>query len=234
MSRYRIIIALGCAVLGLSLLASAGGVATAQDTPGFITTFRRWTRVSSGFLANNAAFTNSNLNPAKLDLSGFHTIYANDKALATYLAGKQTAFAEGSVIVAEFFEATRVGNTTVYLENGAKPKFTAWMIKDATAGADLGGWRWEAWVVNKQGKDERFGGKPLDASTQKAACTTCHKTALGGVAAKTDLVFSTFSDMAHVKDYRAELDKRVGGSIATTVATAAPTSAATLAPTAPR
>jgi hypothetical protein len=55
------------------------------------------------------------------------------------------------------------------------------------------------------------------------------------VAAKTDLVFSTFSDMAHVKDYRAELDKRVGGGIAaTTVATAAPTSAATLAPTAPR
>jgi hypothetical protein len=220
------------AVLGLVLLAS--GVTSAQDKPGFVTTFRRWTRIATGYLADNRAFANPNLNPAKLDLSGFHTIYANDIALATYLAGKQAAFAEGSVIVAEFFEVTRAANN-VFLENAAKPKFTAWMIKDSTAGTDLGGWRWEAWVVNKAGQDERFGGKPLDNPTQKAACVTCHTSALGGAAAKTDLVFSAFSDMAHVKDYQAQLEKILGGSIAPTApATTPATGAATAAPTAAR
>jgi hypothetical protein len=219
MFRYRVTITLLCAVLGFALLASAAGVATAQDKPGFVTTFRRWTRITSGYLGDNRAFANPTLNPAKLDLSGFHTIYANDKALATYLSGKKEAFAEGSVIVAEFFEATRVANN-VFLENAAKPKFTAWMIKDSTAGADLGGWRWEAWVVNKDGKDERFGGKPLDAATQKAACVTCHMGALGGAAAKTDLVFSAFSDMAHAKDYQTQPGSG-GGAAATAAATTA-------------
>jgi hypothetical protein len=183
------------AALILLALAFAFAVALAQDQPGFTPTYRNWTRVAEAHIASNAAFEDPELNPAGADLVGFLTIYANDIALETYLNGKTEPFPEGSVIVAESTAMQALGDTGVSLEGEVKATF--WMIKDPNAPEGTGGWRWEFWPV-QDGEHVNAG---LDAETQVAACVVCHTSMLDGVATQTDLVFSSFTDLAHAQAY---------------------------------
>jgi hypothetical protein len=210
MSTERRRTAMATAILGLLLVIAAVSAVKAEEQPGFTPTYRLWPRITSGYVASNAPFNNKTSNPANLDLTGIHSVYANTKALGWILGGKKGAAPDGSVFVAEFYKALPFVPNQVFLEDAKNFKFTAWMIKDSAKNADTGGWRWEAWVVDKDGKDAFFGGKALDAATQKAACVTCHT----GFAKATDLVISSFSDTAHVKNL---LDK-LGGSMQGTMA----------------
>jgi hypothetical protein len=218
MSKQRLVTTL-CAVFGLLLIASTLGPAKAQDEPKFTTTYRNWVRTSGGYISSNAPFTNAKANPAKIDFRGLHNVYANDKALGWLLEGKKGAAPDGSAFVIEIFTADPFVPGQVFLEDAKSTyKFTAWMFKDADEYKDTGGWRWEAWVLDKDGKDAFFGGAALDAKTQSAACVTCHT----GFT-KTDLVISDFSDKAHAGDF--------AKALGVTLATAEPTAVATKAPT---
>ena len=219
MSSMQRRIILACAVLGLVYAIAVLSTVKAQDQPGFTPTYRLWPRITSGYVASNAPFSSKASNPAGLDLTGIHTVYANTKALGWILGGKKGAAPNGSVFVAEFYKALPFVPGQVFLEDAKNFKFSAWMIKDSVS-KDTGGWRWEAWVVGKDGKDAFFGGKPLESATQKAACVGCHT----GFAKATDLVISSFSDTAHIKAYQ---DAMAGTSSSTSGRNAASTVEAT-------
>jgi hypothetical protein len=194
--RRRGVVVMTLFLLSLLLLVIAFGIALADDhTSGFTPTYRNWTRVSVAHIASNAVFDDPELNPAGADLTGFLTIYANDIALENYLDGKEEPFPEGSVIVAESTSFTALGDTGVSLEG--EPRLTVWMIKDPQAPEETGGWRWELWTV----EDGEHVNAELDVPSQVAACVICHTQMLDGVATQTDLVFSTFTDLAHAEEY---------------------------------
>src|SRR5690242_2746280 len=106
-----------CAVLGLVLIVVALRVANAQDEPKFTPTYRTWTRTSGGYISDNSPFADKKVNPAGIDFSGLHNVYANDKALAWYLGGKKGAAPDGSAIVIEFFTADPFVANKVWLED---------------------------------------------------------------------------------------------------------------------
>jgi len=213
MSKRRLL-SVACAVLGLVLVVSALRVTNAQDEPKFTPTYRSWTRTSGGYISDNSPFADKKANPAGIDFTGLHNTYANDKALAWYLGGKKGPAPDGSAIVTEFFTANAFVPGKVWLEDAqSKLKFTAWMFKDAEEYKDTGGWRWEAWVVDKDGKDAFFGGKALDTATQNAACVACHTNFKAP-----DLVIDTFTDVAHIKDYQAMMSSMGSGNMAATMA----------------
>lgn len=202
------------AICGCALLASGLSSVLSQGKAGFTPTYRAWPRVASAYIGDNKAFTDAKLNPAKADFTGFMNVYANQAAFANYLNGKKDAFPEGSVIVAEFSKADNITGTTVNVEHAGPTNFTAWMIKDSTQSKEQGGWRWELWTLDKDGKDVDA---KLDAKTQVAACVTCHQQFLKGAAVKTDLVFTGFTDTSHLAAYQSMMKAMMGGTAEPTV-----------------
>jgi hypothetical protein len=103
---------------------------------------------------------------------GIHHIYANDKALKGYAAGK---FPDGSVIAFDLLEAVAGGNAVT---EGAR-KVLGVMVKDSRRYAATGGWGFEGFA----------GGDPAKravADKAASACFECH-----AAQEVTDFVFST-------------------------------------------
>jgi len=216
MSKHRVL-SIACLVITVALIAlSLNSSAQAQDESKFTPTYRLWTRTGGGYILNNGPLADKKINPAGIDFRGTYSTYANKEALGWLLGGKKGAAPDDSVFVIEFFTPTPLVPGQIFVEGDkAAFKFSAWMFKDAAEYKDTGGWRWEAWVLDKTGKDAFFGGAALDAKTQNAACMACHV----GFAKTSDLVIEGFSDQAHVQAIAKELGITVPTQEATTATT---------------
>jgi Cytochrome P460 len=103
---------------------------------------------------------------------GIHHVYANDKAVAGYAAGK---FADGSILVFDLLAATSSDNAVT---EGAR-KVVGVMHKDSRKYAGTGGWGFEGFKGDS--KTERAVG-----NNAAAACFGCHEPQKGR-----DYVFSS-------------------------------------------
>lgn len=106
---------------------------------------------------------------------GIHHIYANDKALEGYRAGK---FPDGAVIVFDLLDAIHADHAVTEGER----KVAGVMHKDATKYADTGGWGFEGFA----GGDPA---RPVVGDQAASACFACHQPLR-----ERDYVFSTLRD----------------------------------------
>lgn len=95
-------------------------------------------------------------------LGGVHHVYANKKAMQGYKDGR---FADGAVIVVDFFQETLQDNTVT---EGAR-KVIAVGHKDSRRWKDTGGWGWEAFAAGD--RNQRAVG-----NNAASACFQCHTT----------------------------------------------------------
>jgi len=128
--------------------------------------FRQWQHVKSMVLKPG--------HPLYDAVGGMHHIYANDKALKGYRAGR---FADGSVIVFDLFEAVDQDNAVA--EGGRKAVLV--MVRNHKAFKASDGWGYEIFdATTRKGS--------LDAKGQ-ADCHACHQSQKGK-----DFVFSAWRD----------------------------------------
>jgi hypothetical protein len=106
---------------------------------------------------------------------GIHHIYANDKALAGYRAGK---FSDGAVIVFDLLDVQHDGGAIIEDER----KVVGVMHKDAAKYAATGGWGFEGFA----GGDAA---RPVVGDNAATACFECHQPL-----ADRDYVFSSLRD----------------------------------------
>jgi hypothetical protein len=125
--------------------------AKSNDQIAYPTGYRNWVHIKSTLIGPES--------PNKR-YTGFHHIYANEKALEGYRSGQ---FADGSVIVFDVLEAQVNAATTA---EGAR-RFIDMMVKDSQRFADTGGWGFEEFEGDSQTQ------RMLTAQA-KAACYTCH------------------------------------------------------------
>ncbi len=144
-------IAFTFAVVAMSL-AAVTLATTHADVP-YPANYRSWTHVKSMVIepghALHAAF------------GGIHHLYANDKAMQGYRAGK---FPDGAVIVFDLLEANARDNAVT---EGAR-KVVGVMHRDSKKYAATGGWGYEGFAGDS--KTERAVG--ANAAT---ACFACHQ-----------------------------------------------------------
>jgi cytochrome P460 len=114
--------------------------------------YRRWTHVRSALIGPQ--------NPAFKDSGGIHHIYANEKAMEGYSAGR---FPDGSVLVADFLETRENEGVTT---EGPRRRIDV-MVKDAKRYAGTGGWGFEQFRGDSQ--TDR-----LVTSEIAATCFACH------------------------------------------------------------
>src|SRR5262245_46563050 len=97
--------------------------------------YRMWTHVKAALVGpQSPAFENS---------GGIHHIYANEKAMEGYRAGK---FPDGSVIVADFLETRENAGVTT---EGPRRRIDV-MVKDSRRYATTGGWGFEQFRGDSQ------------------------------------------------------------------------------------
>src|SRR5262245_40924305 len=97
--------------------------------------YRLWTHVKAALIGpQNHAFKDS---------GGIHHIYANEKAMEGYGAGK---FPDGSVIVADFLETRESAGVTT---EGPRRRIDV-MVKDSKRYAATGGWGFEQFRGDSQ------------------------------------------------------------------------------------
>jgi hypothetical protein len=97
--------------------------------------YRLWTHVKAALIGpQNPAFENS---------GGLHHIYANEKAMDGYRAGR---FPDGSVIVADFLETRESAGMTT---EGPRRRIDV-MLKDSKRYATTGGWGFEQFKGDSQ------------------------------------------------------------------------------------
>ena len=114
--------------------------------------YRRWTHVRSGLTGPES--------PDFQTTGGLHHIYANDKAMKGYEAGR---FPDGAIIVYDLLEVqTKEGIST----EGHRRYLTV-MHKDSKRFADTGGWGFE--VFRKDSHTDR-----AIWPNAKARCFDCH------------------------------------------------------------
>ena len=114
--------------------------------------YRRWTHVRSGLTGPES--------PDFKTTGGLHHIYANDKAVEGYEAGK---FPDGSIIVYDLLEVnTKDGHTTE-----GRRRYITVMHKDNKLFADTGGWGFEVFL-----KDSRTDRTVWPNA--KSKCFECH------------------------------------------------------------
>jgi hypothetical protein len=106
---------------------------------------------------------------------GIHHIYANDKALEGYRAGK---FPDGAVIVFDLLDAIHADNAVTEGER----KVAGVMHKNAGKYADTGGWGFEGF----SGGDPA---QPVVGDQAASACFACHQPMK-----ERDYVFSALRD----------------------------------------
>jgi Cytochrome P460 len=97
--------------------------------------YRLWTHVRSALIGPQ--------NPAFVSSGGIHHIYANEKAMGGYHAGR---FPDGSVLVADFLE-TREKEGVV--TEGPRRRIDV-MVKDSKRYAATGGWGFEQFKGDSQ------------------------------------------------------------------------------------
>jgi hypothetical protein len=97
--------------------------------------YRLWTHVKAALIGPQ--------NPAFKDSGGIHHIYANEKAMEGYGAGK---FPDGSVIVADFLETRESAGVTT---EGPRRRIDV-MVKDSKRYAATGGWGFEQFRGDSQ------------------------------------------------------------------------------------
>lgn len=123
-----------------------------DDAVSFPKEFRKWAHVKSVLVGpQSAAFTTE---------GGIHHIYANDKALEGYDAGK---FPDGSVIVYDLLETREVGGNTI---EGPTRRVDV-MVKQRQRLNSSGGWEF----MSFPGGNQTYG--KLTAE-QQATCAGCH------------------------------------------------------------
>lgn len=91
---------------------------------------------------------------------GIHHIYANEKAVQGYQAGR---FPDGAVIVFDLLEAHHEDHTVT---EGAR-KVAGVMYKDAEKYAETGGWGFEAFAGGEPAR-------PVVGDQAASACFSCH------------------------------------------------------------
>ena len=139
----------------LATTVIAGGFflwAQPEDTVSFPKEFRKWAHVKSVLVGpQSAAFATE---------GGIHHIYANDKALEGYDAGK---FPYGSVIVYDLLETREVAGNTI---EGPTRRVDV-MVKQRQRFTSSGGWEF----MSFPGGNQTYG--KLTAE-QQATCAGCH------------------------------------------------------------
>lgn len=158
-SRSFLVFAVATALAGVSM----GGVGRSAEPLAFPEGYRNWYHVKSLLLEEG--------HPLYASFGGLHHVYANEKAVEGYRAGK---FPDGSVIVFDLFEVKREGGAVAEGER----KVLAIMVKDSQRFAETGGWGFEGFA--KGDPQQRVVG-----ANAKEACFACH----AGEAAH-DYVFS--------------------------------------------
>lgn len=114
---------------GLSLRAKT------NDAVPYPVEYRQWAHVSSSLIGPQS--------PAFEHSGGIHHIYANEKAMEGYRAGR---FPDGSVLVADFLETRE--NAGVMTE-GPRRRIDV-MVKDGRRYATTGGWGFEQFRGDSQ------------------------------------------------------------------------------------
>ena len=130
------------------------------------TGYRNWTHVKSSLIGPK--------HPSFERDGGFHHIYANEKALEGYRAGK---FPDGAVLVDDGLVLKETENGAVV--EGARRRIAV-MLKDSQRYAETGGWGYEVFKGDSQ--TERTG-----TAEVVAKCFACH-----GQQKEHDSVFSQF------------------------------------------
>lgn len=134
------------------LVVSFALSAQIDEIPSFPKEFRKWAHVKSVLVGpQSVAFPTE---------GGIHHIYANDKALEGYDAGK---FPDGSVIVYDLLETKEIAGNTI---EGQTRRVDV-MVKQSERYASTGGWEFMSFSGN-----DRTNGK-LTAARQ-ATCAGCH------------------------------------------------------------
>jgi hypothetical protein len=105
--------------------------------------------------------------------SGFHHIYANEKAMEGYRTGK---FPEGSILVFDVLETLQQPNGNI---NEGKRKLTDVMVKDSHKYDSTGGWGFEEFPENSVTQRNIL-------TLVKQKCFNCHATRQNN-----DFVFSS-------------------------------------------
>ncbi len=152
----------------IAATVTAGVTMTMAASPAEVpypTNYREWTHVKSMVIEPGHAL--------HATFGGIHHLYANDKAMQGYKAGK---FPDGAVIVFDLLEATAADHTVTE----GKRKVVGVMHRDTAKFASTGGWGFEG-----------FAG---DSTTQRAvganaatACFGCHQ-----ARKPNDYVFSSY------------------------------------------
>jgi Cytochrome P460 len=145
----------------LSLLAGP------NDAVPYPAGYRLWARVSGALIGPES--------PAYAHSGGIHHIYANEKAMHGYRAGR---FPDGSVLVADFLETREIAGVTT---EGPRRRIDV-MVKDSKRYATTGGWGFEQFRGDSQ--TDR-----LVTAETAAKCFVCH-----AKQKERDYVFSVFRD----------------------------------------
>ncbi|MES2373122.1 MAG: cytochrome P460 family protein [Bacteroidota bacterium] len=144
----------------LAVTAFSPGKLSADAEVPYPEGYRMWTHVKTGLIG-----------PSNPNVSGYHHIYANGKAMQGYTSGY---FPEGSVLVFDVIDAKEQNGNT---QEGTRKHIDV-MVKDSLQYAATGGWGYE-----------EFGGDShtnrLLTGTVRTQCVTCH-------AKMSDKVFSEF------------------------------------------
>jgi hypothetical protein len=159
-------IAASSIIVGIAICGSAVLGADDARVP-YPEGYRGWRHVSSMVIEAGHSLYAS--------FGGLHHLYANDKAMQGYAAGK---FPDGSVIVFDLLEAAAADHAIT----AGKRKVVGVMFKDARKFAATGGWGFEGFVGDS--KTERAVG--ANAAT---ACFGCHAAQKGS-----DFVFSRYRE----------------------------------------
>ena len=156
--------AIAVAAITSTITVEVALAAAPAEVP-YPTNYRDWTHVKSMVIEAG--------HPLHATFGGIHHLYANDKALQGYEAGK---FPDGAVIVFDLLEANAADHTVTE----GRRKVVGVMHRDAKKYASTGGWGFEG-----------FAG---DSTTQRAvganaamACFACHQ-----ARKPNDYVFSSY------------------------------------------
>jgi hypothetical protein len=115
--------------------------------------YRSWTRVTTTLVGPSSPFFQS--------AGGMHHVYANDKAMQGYSAGK---FPDGSILVFDLLDAKEKDGVT---SEGARQRIDM-MLKDSRRFAATGGWGFERFSGDSETD------RPL-TEEQRQSCSNCHQ-----------------------------------------------------------
>jgi Cytochrome P460 len=151
-ARWRRVIFLALAVTCI-VTCSLSSWAESNDAIPYPTGYRQWTHVRTVLIGPQS--------PAFESFGGLHHIYANEKAMEGYRAGR---FPDGSVLVFELLETRENAGVTT---EGPRKRVGV-MVKETKRYAETGGWGFESFQGDSQTE------RRLNAEG-RIACFKCHE-----------------------------------------------------------